>query len=132
MSIQAGTTATLDDLRLRRRALRSEVNRVLHWRRLIKARIDLSVSGALLPDRLGIDAWEVLGPVDDLVPDHVRMAQLVRGTASASAVLDLPELRDIDRQLAEYGAHARSELERVTSLLVERLSQHMAGEHAPR
>ena len=46
------------------------------------------------------------------------------------AVLDLPELRDIDRHLAAYGAHARSELERVTSLLVELLSQDLTEEHA--
>ena len=44
--------------------------------------------------------------------------------------LDLPELRDIDRHLAAYGAHARSELERVTSLLVELLSQDLTEEHA--
>ena len=82
------------------------------------------------PDRLGIDAWDVLRPADSLLPDHVRMAQLVRSSGSASAVLDLPELRDIDRHLAAYGAHARSELERVTSLLVELLSQDLTEEHA--
>lgn len=131
MTTQTGTAATLDDLRLKRRALRSEVNRVQHWRRLIKARIDLSVAGALLPDRLGVDAWDVLGP-GALLPDHVRMAQLVRGSGSASAVLDLPELRDIDRHLAAYGAQARSELERVTSALVELLSQELSEERAGR
>lgn len=130
MTTNIDTTAALEDLRLRRRTLRSEVNRVLHWRRLIKARIDLSVAGALLPDRLGIDAWDVLGPADSLLPDHLRMSQLVRGSGSASAVLDLPELRTIDRHLAAYGAHARSELERVTSMLVELLSEDLTQERA--
>lgn len=130
MTTTTGASAALEDLRLRRRTLRSEVNRVLHWRRLIKARIDLSVAGALLPDRLGIDAWDILRPADALLPDHVRMSQLVRGSGSASAVLDLPELRDIDRHLAAYGAHARSELERVTSMLVELLSDDLAKERA--
>ena len=66
------TRPLLDDtesLRARRRALRAEMNRVQHWRRLLRARIDLSVSAALIPDRLGLVASGALSDVTP--PDHV-------------------------------------------------------------
>lgn len=125
------TSPLLDDtevLREHRRALRAEMNRVQHWRRLLRARMDLSISAALLPDRLG------LVPVSALVgvapPDHVRMATLVRGDVPTSAVLDLGELRDLEAEVQEYGRQVRSQLERVTERLVQRLTDDLTGASA--
>ena len=120
------TRPLLDDtesLRAHRRALRAEMNRVQHWRRLLRARIDLSVSAALIPDRLGLVASGSLSDVTP--PDHVRMTTLVRGDLSASAVLDIEELRDLESDVQEYGRRVRSELERVTEQLVQRLTDDL-------
>lgn len=120
------TRPLLDDtesLRAHRRALRAEMNRVQHWRRLLRARIDLSVSAALIPDRLGLVASGTLSDVTP--PDHVRMTTLVRGDLSASAVLDIEELRDLESDVQEYGRRVRSELERVTEQLVQRLTDDL-------
>ncbi len=120
------TRPLLDDtesLRARRRALRAEMNRVQHWRRLLRARIDLSVSAALIPDRLGLVASGALSDVTP--PDHVRMTTLVRGDLSASAVLDIEELRGLESDVQEYGRRVRSELERVTEQLVQRLTDDL-------
>ena len=120
------TRPLLDDtesLRARRRALRAEMNRVQHWRRLLRARIDLSVSAALIPDRLGLVGSGGLSDVTP--PDHVRMTTLVRGDLSASAVLDIEELRDLESDVQEYGRRVRSELERVTEQLVQRLTDDL-------
>lgn len=119
---------SLDDLRARRRVLRTEVSTVAHWRRLVRAQIDLAVASALLPDRLGIETWSLMEPGSVQPPDHARMAQLVRGVATPSAVLGLTELRDVDNALASYGASVRGELERVTSLLVEALTDVLADD----
>ena len=48
------------DVRSTRWALRLERTRVRHWRRLVRARIDLAVASAVLPDPLGQDAAGVL------------------------------------------------------------------------
>jgi len=115
-----------ESLRVRRRALRAEMNRVQHWRRLLRARIDLSVSAALLPDRLGlVDSGSL---ADVAPPDHVRMTTLVRGDLPASAVLDLEELRALEGEVQEYGRRVRSELERVTERLVQRLTDDLVAD----
>lgn len=122
------TRPVLDDtetLRVRRRALRSEMNRVQHWRRLLRARIDLSVSAALLPDRLGLVTSGTL--TDVTPPDHFRMATLVRADLPTSAVLDIEELRGLESEVQEYGRQVRSELERVTEQLVERLTDDLVA-----
>lgn len=112
-----------ESLRARRRALRAEMNRIQHWRRLLRARIDLSVSAALLPDRLGLVTPGALG--EFAPPDHVRMTTLVRGGLAASAVMDLRELRSLENEMREYGHRVRSELERVTEMLVQRLTDDL-------
>ncbi|MGP7959547.1 hypothetical protein ACTVCO_01890 [Sanguibacter sp. A247] len=112
-----------ETLRARRRALRAEMKRIQHWRRLLRARIDLSVSAALLPDRLGLVATGPLGQITP--PDHVRMTTLVRGGLPTAAVLDLAELRDLENEVQEYGHRVRSELERVTEMLVQRLTEDL-------
>jgi len=114
-----------ESLRAHRRALRAEMNRVQHWRRLLRARIDLSVSAALMPDRLGLVATGTL--LDVTPPDHVRMTTLVRRDLPASAVLDLAELRALEAEVQEYGRQVRSELERVTERLVQRLTDDLVA-----
>ncbi|GHG47387.1 hypothetical protein GCM10011331_08140 [Flavimobilis marinus] len=120
--------ATLEELRAKRRLLRAESTRVMHWQRLVRARIDLAVAGALLPERLGVDIAAPLTPADTAyLPDHRHLAQVVRGTAVAAGVFDLGELRDLEERLRDYANVVRTHLELTTNLIVNRLAaEHQA------
>jgi len=113
----------LADIRETRRVLRHEMAQVGHWRRLVRARRDLTVARAVRPDRLGtaaafhLDA-DALAPV---VP-HEHLVRIVRGTGNSFPVTDLPQLRAADESLARYESRVRQALMVATDLLVDRLS----------
>lgn len=121
--------ASIEELRATRRLLRAESTRVMHWQRLVRARIDLAVAGALLPERLGVDIAAPLTPEDTaFLPDHLHLAQVVRGTAVASGVFDLGELRDLEERLRDYANLVRTHLELTTNLIVSRLAAEHRGD----
>lgn len=110
-----------DDLHEVYRILRDEMTRVMHWRRVIRARIDLSVTAVLLPDRLGTETTGVLPPeCAQLLPDHDELARVARGTATPSEVLSLASLRALERRLTAYTDTIRRNLEYTTERLVLR------------
>lgn len=111
------------ELRLKRRVLRHEATQVAHWRRLVRARLDLTVARAVLPERVGGAATQYLG-TDAPGPDiaHYRLVSMVHGTGDQMPVADLPSLRAADDALAAYEVRIRCELAVATDLLVERLS----------
>ncbi len=121
--------APLEELRATRRLLRAESTRVMHWQRLVRARIDLAVAGALLPERLGVDIAAPLTVADvAYLPDHRHLAQVVRGTAGAADVFDLAELRDLEERLRDYANVVRTHLELTTHLMVSRLAAEHLGD----
>lgn len=116
--------AGLAELRRTRTLLRSEMTTLVHWRRLIRARIDLAVATVLLPDQISPDVREIL-PLDhhEPLPEHEFLAQMVRGSSTTSEVFQLGELRKAEKQLLEYSGTVRRSLEFTTSQLVFRLAQ---------
>lgn len=111
------------ELRLKRRVLRHEATQVTHWRRLVRARLDLTVARAVLPERLGGDATQYLG-TDAPGPDvaHYHLVSIVQGAGDQLPVADLTRLRAADDALAAYEVRVRCALMVATDLLVERLS----------
>lgn len=113
----------LAEIRETRRVLRHEVTQIAHWRRLLRARLDLTVARAVLPERLGGEAAQYLarGVTGPVVP-HSHLVSITRGTGEAFPVDDLPRLRSADASLAIYEGQVRAALMVATDLLVERLS----------
>lgn len=100
------------------------MNRIIHWRRLIKARIDLSVATALLPERIGeAEINPLLLAYPEHLPPHAELAQLVRGSNTTSDVFQIGELRRTELALVAYGDTVRRSLEYATESLVFRLTQ---------
>lgn len=112
----------LAELRRTRSVLRHEATQIAHWRRLVRARLDLTVARAVLPERLGGEATAYLGadaPGPDVAHHHlVRIVQV----GNAFPVADLPSLRSADDALAAYEVRVRCALMVATDLLVERLA----------
>ena len=110
------------DLRLERRALRAEHQRILWWRRLVRARTDLAVAGAAPPGPLGEDVAFLL-PLDLCLqvplPDELRTTL---PTTTGADVGLLPALRALDARLAAYEAGVLAALESATHRLVERVA----------
>lgn len=52
----------LAELRRTRALLRHEVSQATHWRRIIQARLDLTVARAVLPARLGLEITDQVSP----------------------------------------------------------------------
>lgn len=113
----------LHDLRLERRALRAERARVGWWRRVVRARMDLTVAAAARPADLGADVVFSL-PLDVglEVPRPAELQVALEGTEPGRDVAVLPALRDLDARLARYEEGVEQALRRVTDRLVERLA----------
>jgi len=113
----------LSDLRYSRRALRIERTRVAHWRRLLRARIDLTVATATLPEPLGQDHSGVLptGAERDL-PCHLDLVCAVLDERGPTELDYLVELRDLDRRLASYESTIGQALGGATEELIRQLT----------
>ncbi len=126
MSMTAGLELTVE-LRHRRRALRAEYARVVHWRRLVRARLDLAVAAVATPAPLGEST--ALGLVPKTHPEIPRTAELrraVRGPLAVAEVQELPVLRDLDDRLARYQRWVDDALREATDLFIEHLSREPA------
>lgn len=110
------------ELRRIRRVLRHEVAQASHWRRIVQARLDLTVARTVLPQPLGLDVTDQLGEdaVAALVP-HADLVSLARRRGDMFPTSELHRLRAAERSLVEYEAHVRRALMSTTDALVERL-----------
>lgn len=103
-------------------ALRAEKAQLVHWRRLLRARLDLLVAGLAPPERLGTLASDLPpGATDDLPDaDHLRSAVTV---PSVEDTVDLMNrIRSMDRALRHYGEHLDAALEAAARDLVHELA----------
>ncbi|WP_444664439.1 hypothetical protein ACT17Q_02185 [Cellulomonas sp. CW35] len=114
-------------LRLDRRALRAESQRVGWWRRLVRARLDLALAAAARPAPLGEDvAFQLPLDVTLGVP---RMGELERllPDLQPSDMPAIDRLRALDEQLALYEQGVTEALARTTDRLISRLADHPAS-----
>ncbi|MBO0899146.1 hypothetical protein J1G42_04060 [Cellulomonas sp. zg-ZUI222] len=122
----------LHELRLARRALRAERDRVAWWRRAVRARMDLAVAAAASPGTLGEQVAFLL-PLDVCLqvprPDELGAA-LPPGDGHDLG--RLPDLRALDTRLAAYEQGVVEALDRTTARLVERLAGDPSAALRPR
>lgn len=121
-------TLALSDLRYSRRALRIERTRVARWRQLLRARIDLAVATAALPEPLGQDPSGVLpvGAERDL-PCHLELVCAVLDGAQPAELDRLGELRDLDHRLASYESTVSQALGGATDEFIRQLAMDPAA-----
>jgi len=115
------TTVRLDGLRDRRRALRGEIVEVGHWRRLLRAKIDLTVSRGAGP--------RPLRPADPCICEGVDTSGLlaldlpgVCRVPEDFSLGALPQMRSADARLARYEVALREALMETTDELVKELT----------
>lgn len=112
------------ELRERRRDMRRELARVRWWRRLVQARLDLTV--AHLSDfhelgSLGIDdAWEAL-VADAPTPEELTGA--IWPDTSAHVPRGVEDLTRLDARLQSYEERVSDNLETVTAQMVRALGE---------
>ena len=120
-------TPTLSRLRSSRRSLRIEHARVVHWRRLLRARIDLAVASAVLPEALGQDAWGVLpASAEHDLPEHLELVAAVRQDARGE-LDNLGQLLHLERRLASYESTVSQALGGTTDEFIRRLATNPAA-----
>lgn len=114
----AGPWGTSADARASRRALRAERAQLQHWRRLLRARLDLAVAGLAPPEHLGAFTWDLMPDTAVLLPRAQDLSEAIR-LGDADDVVDLlTRLRRLDRMLARYGAALETAIEETTQELL--------------
>jgi hypothetical protein len=114
-------------LRYSRRCLRVEQKRIAHWRRLLRARIDLIVAAAVPPDLLGQDDWGVLpASAERDLPDHLDLVCALSDGRPADFDR-LGELLNLDRRLASYEGSVSLALAGCTEELIRALAANPAS-----
>lgn len=104
------------------RLLRAEKAQLNHWRRLLRARLDLAVAGLAPPERLGVLTSDLL---PDAVADLPEMRDLMSAVSvpSAEDTVDLMNrIRVLDRTLRGYAERIDEALEESTRALVRDLA----------
>lgn len=122
--------ARLGDDRRERRSLRAEKAQLLHWRRLLRARLDLAVAGFAPPEPLGAVEWDRLPVVEDL-PTTAQLASAIAVVTPIDPVELMNRLRTFDRLLATYGEQLDDALEVSTTRVVHDLATHARPHQAP-
>ncbi|SNS65339.1 hypothetical protein SAMN06309944_1171 [Micrococcales bacterium KH10] len=116
--VELGTA--LGDLRERRTALRCELASVGHWRRLVRAKMDLTIARGAAPRPLSSNML-------DSRPQHAALLPILDSLAQVPSegfpLGELPNLRDLDAHLASYENDLRRELMALTDRLVEQLAE---------
>lgn len=114
----AGPWGTAADARASRRALRAERAQLQHWRRLLRARLDLAVAGLAPPEHLGAFTWDLMPDTAVLLPRAQDLSDAIR-VGDADDVVDLlTRLRRLDRMLTRYGAALETAIEETTQELL--------------
>ena len=114
MTVAGTDTPRRLDARAARRALRAERAQILRWRRLLRARLDLTVARFAPPENLGEFAWDLLPAAQLALPTTAELADAVNGCRGRGqdAVETMERLRALDRRLAAY----QEELDRAIEL----------------
>ncbi|NTW39740.1 MAG: hypothetical protein HGA44_07600 [Cellulomonadaceae bacterium] len=112
-----------------RRVLRAEKAELTRWRRLLRARLDLTVASFAPPEILGAMSWDLLPEAQLALPLPQSLHEVVSVDADVDRVALMRRLRDLDRELAAYGAELDVALEQCTEDLVADL---MAPDRGPR
>jgi hypothetical protein len=113
---------TVTHLRGTHRSLRAERLRVAHWRRLVRARMDLAAASVALPEPLG----DVVGHADGAaahadLPTLLGLADAVSTGGPEGEIDRLESLRALDRRLATYEATVARALRDLADELLERV-----------
>lgn len=112
----------LDALRDRRATLRGELSRVGHWRRLLRAKIDLTVARGAGPDPLKFETAPESLPDSGGLPTSDILQGLCFVDGTGFLMSQLPSLKTADTQLSDYEVELRSELMSATDELVSLLA----------
>ena len=112
------------ELRLACASLRHEITQIGHWRRLVRARLDLTVARAVLPGRLG-DTITDQGATAPAV-SHSVLVGIAQPPGAGLSVTDLPRLRSVEDSLAIYETEVRRALMVATDALVDRMTEDPA------
>lgn len=120
-------TSTADRLSDHRAALGAERRRVAHWRRLVRARLDVAIAVVTVPEPLGLDADGLLPPAAERdVPRHVELLRSLRAGLPMAEVHHLDALRDLDARLTRYAAEVDAAFVEATDRFVEHLADEPA------
>lgn len=106
-------------LRDRRSGLRQELSAIGHWRRLLRAKIDLTVARGAGPAPL---EPSLIGENPALRTLNSQLRELTEVDDEHFRFHHLPTLRELDKTLVGYEASVRRELMAVTDMLVEHLA----------
>lgn len=109
-----------DELRLACANLRHEITQIGHWRRLVRARLDLTVARAVLPGRLGENV--AAQSATRLTVTHGVLVGIAQPAGGMLSVTDLPRLRSVEASLAAYETEVRRALMVTIDALVDRMS----------
>lgn len=83
-------------------ALRAERVRVGHWRRLVRARMDVAAAAVAVPEPLGGDVFGVLPDDAPDAPSHLALLDAVSTGGPEGEIDRLEALRTLDERLARY------------------------------
>ena len=112
----------LAELRRARRLLRAEKSRIVQWRRLVRARLDLAVAAAAQPEPLGQDPDVLPAALEADLPMHGELLEHVLGGAPSIDLPRLHALRALDKQLARYEQSVGEALDAATSEFIRRVA----------
>lgn len=121
----------LAELRRARRLLRAEKARIVQWRRLVRARLDLAVAAAAQPEPLGLEADVLPLPPGTDVPMHPALVERVLGGAPSIDLDRLQALRALDKRLACYERAVSDALDTATSEFIRRVAADPAEMFSP-
>lgn len=113
---------SLAELRSARRALRAEKARIVQWRRLVRARLDLAVAAAAQPEPLGQDPECLPAAPETDLPVHGELVANVLGGGPSIDLDRLHALRGLDKRLARYEQSVGEALDAATSEFIRRVA----------
>lgn len=113
-----GAAGPVLDARAARRALRAERAQLSHWRRLLRARLDLAIAGLAPPEHLGTLTWDLVPDAAVLLPEYPDLSDAIRMTDDVDVVELLTRLRRLDRMLSRYAAELDGAIEESTQELL--------------
>jgi hypothetical protein len=112
---------TVPELQATHRELRHELTSIIHWRRLLKARMDLCTAHAAPPKQLGGSITEYFSSSDLPVPHEItELPKNILGDLHAFRASTLPELKAQDSALRQYERVVRSKYMELSSELAQR------------
>jgi hypothetical protein len=113
---------TVGLLRETHRSLRAERQRVAHWRRLVRARMDLAAAAVALPEPLGDAVGHAVPAAAQAdLPLLLGLADALSTGGPEGEVDRLETLRALDRRLAGYESTVARALRDLADELLERV-----------